>query len=169
MDIDSCLIGKTFEVKLSEVWDGSKLPTDMGGATKGFDGGGRTPTGNVFEIDDLLAPRLAIGGGAHGVRVPNCATTAESQAVRDELMSLLRISLSFQMGRMEIVLPSILFPDKILKGRLDDVEFEDKIASEFELPINLLLDKLRSDETRGPYETFCLTNVFGSTGRKAEF
>ena len=97
MDIDSCLIGKTFEVKLSEVWDGSKLPTDMGGATKVFDGGGRTPTGKVFEIDDLMAPRLAIGGGAHGVRVPNCATTAESQAVRDELLSLLRISLSFQM------------------------------------------------------------------------
>ena len=114
MDIDSCLIGKIFEVKFCEVWDGSKLPEDMGNVTKGFiifDGGGRTATGNVFEIDDLLAPRLAIGGGAHGVRVPNCATSAESQAVRDELLSLLRISLSFQIGRIEIVLPCIEQPE----------------------------------------------------------
>ena len=69
---------------------------------------------------------------------------------------------------MEIVLPSELFPDKIFSGHLIDAELDDIIAVEFEVPISLLLDKLRSDEERGPYETFCLTNVFGSTGRKAE-
>ena len=48
---------------------------------------------------------------------------------------------------MEIVLPSELFPDKILSGHLIDAELDDIIAVEFEVPISLLLDKLRSDET----------------------
>jgi hypothetical protein len=40
------------------------------------------------------------------------------------------------MGLIEIVLPSILFPDKIFKGHLVALEFDDNIAVELELPID---------------------------------
>ena len=72
------------------------------------------------------------------------------------------------MGLIEIVLPSKLFSDNIFKVHLLAIELDANIAVEFELPIDLLLDKLISDETRGPYEIFCLVNVLGSIGRKAE-
>ena len=57
------------------------------------------------------------------------------------------LSFSFQIGLMEIVLPSELFADKIFSGHLIEAELDDTIAVEFEIPINLLLDKLRSDVT----------------------
>ena len=88
-------------------------------------GGGSNDADVPFGAEDFAILFKVVGGGVHGLNVPSCATTAESQALFLSLIHSPTDVASFHMGLIEIVLPlvvSVTSDVKIFKGHFAEFE-----------------------------------------------